>query len=204
MALVAPLPQAEDRRPYTESRTARTHPVHRRMSVLVPISNDLRRQAGVQRVALRACRFPRIIKPGLAEWGSYEKMERGLIPDDALSAGVGIGIPCYYLPDPKFIDPNGLTDATTARNPVTRPNHERIMAHDRRAPAGYLEERGVNLYVGEPATSEHRALRSADFAVKAGPGLWMPEVARIRTGQLVSGGPRLWHGELEVGGRETP
>ena len=30
------------------------------------------------------------------------------------------------------------------------------------------------------------------------------EVARIRTGQFVSGGPRLWHGEFEVGGGNAP
>ena len=29
-------------------------------------------------------------------------------------------------------------------------------------------------------------------------------VARIRTGQYVPGGPRLWHGEFEVGGGEAP
>ena len=30
------------------------------------------------------------------------------------------------------------------------------------------------MYVGEPATSEHQALLRANYAVKAGPGLWMP------------------------------
>ena len=30
------------------------------------------------------------------------------------------------------------------------------------------------------------------------------EVARIRTGQSVPGGPRLWHGEFEIGGGEAP
>ena len=144
------------------------------MSVLVPLSNDQRRQAAEQYIAVRSCHFREYAEPDIAKWGPYEKMERGLIPDDALSARVIIGIPCYYLPDLKFIDLYGLTDATIARNPVTHPNHRRRMAHDRKPPPGYLEERGVNLYVRNPVTSRAQALLRADYAVKAGPGLWMP------------------------------
>ena len=141
------------------------------MSMLVPVYLDLRRQASAQGVALRPGVFA---KRKLAQWRPYGKMERGLIPNDALAARGTVGIACYYLPDLRFVDTYGLTDATIARNPVAHPNRERHMAHDREPPAGYLEERGVNFDVRRPATSKAEALRRADYAVKAGPGLWMP------------------------------
>ena len=144
------------------------------MSVLVPMSNELRRRAVGQLVALRFAEHREYAKKQIGMWGPYGNMERDLFPDDALSERGNIGVSCYYLPDLKFVDLGGLTDATIARNPVERPNHERIMAHDRRVPPGYLEERGVNLRVGSAVTSKSQALQRADFAVKAGPGLWMP------------------------------
>ena len=144
------------------------------MSVLVPISNDLRREAIGQSVAWRFPNHRGYAKSRLADYGPMENMERGLIPDDATSVAKGLGILCYYLPDLKFVDLHGLTDATIARNPVTLPNRNRLMAHDRRPPLWYLEERGVNLEVHPAATSKVRALRDADYAVRAGPGLWMP------------------------------
>ena len=67
-----------------------------------------------------------------------------------------------------------MTDATVARNPVEKPNHQRYMAHDRRPPAGYVEQRGVNFTIHPPATSELQALGRAEYAVKVGPALWMP------------------------------
>ena len=143
------------------------------MSALVPISNDLRYQSSLRSVALWHGRHFDM-KRELPFWCSYEKMERGLIPDDAMSRRATIGLVAYCLPDLKFIDMWGLTDATIARNPVTHPNRMRGMAHDRRPPPGYLEERGVNIYVKGPATSKIGALLNASYAVKAGPGLWMP------------------------------
>ena len=89
-------------------------------------------------------------------------------------ADTAMGIRFYYLPDLKVIDLRGLTDATVARNPVERPNHQRIIAHDRRPPAGYLEQRGVNFTIHPPVTSELQALGRAEYAVKVGPALWMP------------------------------
>ena len=144
------------------------------MSVLVPIANDLRRQASLQGVALRFSPFRKWAKREIGQWGRYGRMERGLIPDDALSTRSAIGIVGYYLPDLRFVDALGLTDATIARNPVARPNRERRLAHDRSPPPGYLEERGVNLTVGPPATGKIPALRRGNYAVPAGPGLWMP------------------------------
>ena len=110
----------------------------------------------------------------LRKWKPYENMENGVIPDDALTAAIALGIRFYYLPDLKVIDLVGLTDATVARNPVEAPNHERNMAHDRRPPVGYLEERGVNFTIHPPATSGFQALDRAEYAAKVGPALWMP------------------------------
>ena len=107
-------------------------------------------------------------------WQRYENMERGLIPDDALWANTVIGIRSYYVADVKVLDILGLTDAVVARNPVTHPNLERSMAHDRSPPPGYLEERGVNIAIHPASSSADIALSSAEYAVKVGPDLWMP------------------------------
>ncbi len=165
------------------------------MPMLVAISNDLRRQAVWQSAAVpffrhrnaAASRLRRykayehmerglIPADGLMDstYKAYEHMERGLIPADGLKDSRGIGIRFYYLPDLKVIDKNGLTDATVARNPVTRANHERIMAHDRRPPPGYLEERGVNVTVHPAADNPTKALMRGRYTVRVGPNLWMP------------------------------
>ena len=46
-----------------------------------------------------------------------------------------------------------MTDATVARTPVTHPNLERVIAHDRRPPPEYLKQRGVNIRIFDPASS---------------------------------------------------
>ena len=142
------------------------------MPMLVAVSNDLNRQTAPQEVA-SSFKGHRA-NAALRTWKPYENMERGVIPDDALMADTAMGIRFYYLPDLKVIDLLGLTDATVARNPVERPNHERVIAQDRRPPAGYLEQRGVNFTIHPPATSELQALGRAEYAVKVGPALWMP------------------------------
>ena len=144
------------------------------MPMLVAVSNDLRRQTSRQSVAAPFQEHREFANVQLRTWKPYENMENGVIPEDALMAGGGLGIRFYYLPDLKVIDINGLTDATVARNPVERPNHERSIAHDRYPPPGYLEERGVNFTIHPPATSELQALIRAEYAVKVGPALWMP------------------------------
>ena len=143
------------------------------MPVLVAISNDLRRQSAIQGVGTRAAMHRRISLWRIGDWKPYEQMERGFLPDDALTANGGLGI-FYFLPDLRVVDTNGLTDATVARTPVTHPNSERIIAHDRRPPPGYLRQRGVNLEVFHAATSAGQALERADYAVKFAPSLWMP------------------------------
>ncbi len=144
------------------------------MPALVAISNDLRRQLASQVVGLRFSNFRGHAKGEIQSFKPYEKMERGIIPDDALMAQGALGILPYYLPDLKSIDIGGLADAMVARNPVTHPNHRRMMAHDRHPPPGYLAQRGVNFHIYPPASSETEALDLADYTVKVGPALWMP------------------------------
>ena len=144
------------------------------MPMLVAVSNDLRRQTSRQMVASPFAEHREFANQQLRTWKPYENMENGVIPDDALMVGGAIGIRFYYLPDMKVIDFLGLTDATVARNPVEKPNHQRMMAHDRRPPVGYVEQRGVNFTIHPPATSELQALGRAEYAVKVGPALWMP------------------------------
>ena len=144
------------------------------MSALIAISNDLRRQLARQMVGLRFPNHRDHAKGEIQRFKPYEKMERGIIPDDALMAQGALGILPYYLPHLKFIDIGGLADVTVARNPVTPPNHRRMMAHDRHPPPGYLKQRGVNFHIYPPAFSETEALDRADYTVKVGPALWMP------------------------------
>ena len=144
------------------------------MPMLVAISNDLRHQASRQLVASPFAEHREFANQQLRKWKPYQRMEDGVIPDDALTARGTIGIHFYYLPDLKVVDLLGLTDATVARNPVERPNRERIMAHDRHPPPGYLEERGVNFTIRPPVTSELQAFGRTEYAVKVGPALWMP------------------------------
>ncbi len=143
------------------------------MSALTAISNDLRRQSVEQDVASPFAEHREFANEQMRWWQPYENMERGVIPEDALMAGGGLGR-FYYLPDLKVIDIFGLTDATVARNPVTMPNHQRAIAHDRQPPPGYIVERGVNFTVHPAASSEAEALDRGQYAVKVGPGLWMP------------------------------
>ena len=144
------------------------------MPMLVAISNDLRRQSVQQLVAVPFFRHRTAAASGIRKYKAYEHMERGALPPDALMTAGALGIRSYYLPDLKVVDEYGLTDATVARNPVTHANHERRIAHDRRPPPGYLEERGVNITVRPVARSQLEAFMRAQYAVQFGPESWMP------------------------------
>ena len=99
-------------------------------------------------------------------------MRRGIIPSDALAETGPAGIPPYFVPDLKFIDSWGLTDATIARNPVT---HRRgRLAHARQPPPGYLRARGVNFEVYTRRLPARRKRWDRGFAVQVGPALWLP------------------------------
>lgn len=144
------------------------------MPILVAVSNDMHSRMGPQYVALRLASHRFFADRRLQLWRDYDRMQRGVIPADALTASGTIGIPFYYLPDLRVVDTAGLTDATVARHPVERPNEERVIAHDRSPPPGYLEKRGVNFHVHPPAASAVQALNRAQYTVLVGLDLWMP------------------------------
>lgn len=128
-----------------------------------------------QLVGLRFAEHRQAAKRKLEEWRDYERMKPGVFPEDALTATGALGIQSYFLPDLRVVAGHGLVDATVARNPVARPNSERLMAHDRRPPPGYvLEERGVNIMVLPSALSEQEALGRGAYALELAPELWMP------------------------------
>ncbi len=144
------------------------------MPAIVAISSDLRQQSVRQFVGYPVKSHGGIAIYNSSLWMPYEKMERGIIPEDAVMSTFAIGIMPYYVPDVTIIDTNGLTDATVARNPVTTLNHERILAHDRNPPPGYLQQRGVNFSLHAAAISEIEALATANYALQVGSELWMP------------------------------
>ncbi len=129
------------------------------MGALASLSNDLRWRMTRQLVGLRFAEHREAAKLKLEDWADYGSMERGAFPEDALTATGALGIQSYFVPDLRVVDGHGLVDPVVARNPVVRPNSERLMAHDRRPPPGYvLEDRGVNITVLPSASSEEEAL----------------------------------------------
>ena len=143
------------------------------MPMLAAISNNLRGKS-IPRLAGSTCAEHRgLANHLLRNWGAYRQMERGVIPKDALAVG-SQRVQAYYVADLTFIDPAGLTDATIARNPVTAANDSRVMAHERRPPPGYFEQRGVNFTFFSPKAGAEEALGQAEYALQVGPGLWMP------------------------------
>ena len=144
------------------------------MPALVALSNELRRS-----LEPRLSGAPVYTGRGAADhfirqWAPYGGMGRGIIPDDAVNVTAGAGIEPYYLPDLTFVDWHGLNDWVIARNPVTRPNSERFLAHDRSPPPGYLMERGVNFKVHPATRDSWDAVGTAFYAAQFAPGWWMP------------------------------
>ena len=144
------------------------------MAMLSTTSNDLRTKLFRQKVGVRFPSHRASTNRLLRYWQPYRNMKRGVIPDDVVLVTRGAGIRPYYLPTVKFIDWRGLVDKTIARAPVTVPNSERQIAHDREPPSGYLEQRGVNIEIYPAANSAAGALSYAPYAVPVGPNLWMP------------------------------
>jgi hypothetical protein len=89
------------------------------MRALVPVSNDLRRRMARQLVGLRFAEHREAARLKLEEWADYVRMERGVFPEDALTATGALGTQSYFLPDLRVVDGHGLVDAVVARNPVT-------------------------------------------------------------------------------------
>ncbi len=141
--------------------------------MLAAISNNLRKQAGLQLNGAPRAHHHEFAESRLREFTPYRDMERGIIPEDAVAMH-STRIPAYYLADLTVIDPSGMLDATIARMPVTTPNHKRQNSHDRWPTAEYIEQRGVNFTLHPAALSAEDALSQAQYAIKVGSGLWLP------------------------------
>ncbi len=144
------------------------------MSALSAISNDLRQSSVQQFVGMRFVEHRELADLLMEWWQPYDDVTSRLIPHDAVTAWGTAGIMPYYFPSLTVIDLNGLTDKAIARNPVTHPNSQRAMAHDRCPPAGYMERRGVNFLPHPAAASADEAHRIALYAIPVGPNLWLP------------------------------
>ena len=144
------------------------------MPMLAAISDHLRMRLVRQVVGVRYAEVREFADGLIQSWRPCRDMERGVIPDDAVALAYAAGIPPYYVPDLKFVDYHGLTDATIARNPSTSPNHERHMAHERSPPSGYIEKRGVNITVHPMVCGESPGAYGMRYAAKVGRDLWMP------------------------------
>ena len=144
------------------------------MNALVAVSNDLRGRLSQSITAYRFGTISAHTNMQIAKYQPYENMERGIIPDDAVMPASAIGIMGYYLSELTVIDVLGLTDAAIARAPISIPNEERRLAHDRKPPPGYLKQRGANIIVHGAADTAEQALAQAQYAVQVGPNLWMP------------------------------
>ena len=138
------------------------------------IVNDQSRSLIRQFIGLKAPIHNRFADRRIRDWSPYEHMDRDAIPDDALMATGGIGIMSFYVPALTFVDIWGLTDSTVARNPAKIPNYSRRIAHDRRLPPSYLDQRGVNFKLSPPVEDDLWALTRANYAARVGPNLWMP------------------------------
>ena len=135
---------------------------------------DLLDQLEQHFIGLNAIHHRDYAAPRIRDWSPFERFSREAIPSDAVAGIPTTGIPSFYMPSLRVVDTLGLTDAVIARNPTTRPNQHRVMAHDRDPPPGYLERRNVNFKPQPLAGSARLALARARYAVPVGPGLWMP------------------------------
>ena len=146
------------------------------MKALVAVSNDLRGDLILSHgVGMRFGDHRGFSDGWIKGYQPYEHMERGIIPNDAVQAFGPEGISSYYLSELTAITRSGLADATIARNPSKhKTNSERSIAHDRQVPRGYLEERGVNIYIKAPTKTLAQAFVYGQYALQIGPSLWMP------------------------------
>lgn len=117
----------------------------------------------------------RLWREELAQYGPYERLRgRGWIPRDAVASRISTGVMGYYLSELTLVDQVGLTDRAVARTPVSKPNSERIFAHDRAATHEYLMSRGVNILVHPAARGREEALAVGQYALRIEDDLWMP------------------------------
>lgn len=145
------------------------------MDERIEMLNAAREECIQQYVGIRWREHMLLWQSYLEMWAPYEALhQQDLLPDGLVMAWGTVGILPYHLIDVTVIDTLGLTDRVIARNPVTTPNEERSMAHDREVPEGYLEERGVNFFVFPAARTLTEAFTRSHFALRIEDDLWMP------------------------------
>ena len=144
------------------------------MPMLVAISNRLRGESVEQQVGNRFADHRARTNRHRLRYEHYAA-RRELIPDGAVMARPRVGVLSWYFPDVEIVDLNGFTDKTVARMPSTKPDRRRkMMREGGRLPRGYLEERGVNLWLGYPSPDEAHALGRKSYALKIDSDVWMP------------------------------
>ena len=143
------------------------------MSVLAASIVDLYLQIRRHGIGTRSVEHAKYAKYRIRSFRPYESVDWDMFPQDAVTSAKGAGVLPFYAYGLTVIDEYGLNDATIARNPVSRPNRQRRIAHERRPPAGYLEKRGVNIYL-HPAVSTANLPIRKEYALRIGSDLWMP------------------------------
>jgi arabinofuranosyltransferase len=144
------------------------------VKALLPTYNAWSRELAGHSVALRFQEHKVYWKLMTAEYGGYRIYDFGaLLPPDAVMSHGNIGVISYSLPSITLVDYHGLTDRVVARTKVEHSNSERQMAHDRRPPPGYLEQRGVNMFL-HSFRSSYAAARSARYVLALGPNAFLP------------------------------
>lgn len=144
------------------------------LTLLTAWNGELRAALEPRGVGLRVEQHRNFAQLLIDRFQPYEAALPGVIPPDALMAGVALGVMPFYVPELRFVDYHGLADKVIARNPVSKPNASREMAHDRRPPPGYMSQRGVNFGLHIPTATATAALEGRAYAIPVGPQMWMP------------------------------
>ena len=144
------------------------------MDYLYQINEGLRAKMAPHFIGWKFNKHRQEMLAGKTESASYEDALRGKMPEDAMTVHGVLGVRGYYMHNIQIVDYYGLADKTIARNLEVPINEKRAMAHDRRPPYGYLEQRGVNMSIWPPARSEAEALERGRYALRLEEDLWMP------------------------------
>jgi len=149
------------------------------LSLMVPAYNDLQRYMIPHGVGLAWYEHERFWDFEMASWSAFEgARNKGVIPSDGVTARVSTGVYGYYLTDLTLIDILGLTDRYVAHQPVTRPNSERVMAHDRLGELAYLDKRGFNLLFDPVKPTRDQAFDMQNFVLQLRDDAWAPLAVR--------------------------
>jgi hypothetical protein len=145
------------------------------VAAMIPLYDEWLTTLARHSVGLRHQEHKVFYRLMFGEYGAYHAYDDGhLLPPDAVMAHGNIGAVGYGLRSVTIIDYFGLTDRVIARNPVVRANQDRVMAHDRHPPQGYIESRGLNIWVDPVAASLADAQRRGEFVLELGPRAFMP------------------------------